>query len=45
MASPVRTYQGDRVVTIPVPTVGEIYVRYGDPGAVTIETKTETERA
>ncbi|MFH1277087.1 MAG: outer membrane beta-barrel protein [Candidatus Eisenbacteria bacterium] len=45
MASPVRTYQGDRVVTIPVPTVGEIYVRYGEPGAVTIETKTDTEAA
>lgn len=42
MASPVRTFQGDRVVTIPVPTVGEIYVRYGEPGAVTIETKTDT---
>ena len=45
MVSPVRTFQGDRVVTIPVPTVGEIYVRYGDPGAVTIETTTETDAA
>lgn len=40
MASPVRTNQGDRVVTLPVPTTGEIYIRYGEPGAVTIESKT-----
>jgi len=39
MASPVRTNQGDRVVTLPVPTTGEIYIRYGEPGAVTIESK------
>jgi hypothetical protein len=39
MASAVRTYQGDRVVVLPVPTVGEIYVRYGQPGAVKIESK------
>jgi hypothetical protein len=39
MASPVRTYQGDRVVVLPVPTVGEIYVRYGEPGAVKIESR------
>jgi hypothetical protein len=43
MASPVRTYQGDRVVTLPVPTVGEIYVRYGEPGAVSIESKSVAE--
>lgn len=43
MASPVRTYQGDRVVTLPVPTVGEIYIRYGEPGAVSIESKTVTD--
>jgi hypothetical protein len=30
------SYQGDRTVTIPVPTVGEIYIRYGEPGGVTI---------
>ncbi|MFH1680463.1 MAG: hypothetical protein ABIH26_07450 [Candidatus Eisenbacteria bacterium] len=46
MASPVRTHQGDRVVTLPVPTTGEIYIRYGEPGAVSIETKvTKTEGA
>lgn len=43
MASPVRTYQGDRVVTLPVPTVGEIYIRYGEPGGVSIESKTVVE--
>ncbi len=32
----VRTAQGDRVVTIPLPEQGELYVRYGDPGGVQI---------
>jgi hypothetical protein len=32
----VRTYQGDRIVAIPVPEVGEIYIRYGEPGGVKI---------
>ncbi len=32
----VRTPQGDRVVTIPLPEQGELYVRYGDPGGVQI---------
>ena len=34
----VRTAQGDRIVTIPLPEQGELYVRYGDPGGVQIET-------
>ena len=34
----VRTAQGDRIVTIPLPEQGELYVRYGDPGGVSIET-------
>lgn len=33
----VRTAQGDRIVTIPLPEQGELYVRYGDPGGVQIE--------
>ncbi|NNE07708.1 MAG: outer membrane beta-barrel protein, partial [Gemmatimonadetes bacterium] len=37
--SPVRTYQGDKIVTLPVPTVGEIYIRYGPAGGVSIESK------
>lgn len=32
----VRTAQGDRFVTIPLPEQGELYVRYGDPGGVQI---------
>jgi hypothetical protein len=34
---PVRTYQGDQIIAIPVPTEGEIYIRYGAPGGVRIE--------
>lgn len=34
----VRTAQGDRIVTIPLPEQGELYVRYGEPGGVSIET-------
>lgn len=41
LTTPVRTFQGDRVVTLPVPTVGEIYIRYGDPGGVHIESKVQ----
>jgi hypothetical protein len=33
----VRTADGDRIVTIPLPERGELYVRYGDPGGVQIE--------
>jgi len=32
----VRSFQGDRIVAIPVPEVGEIYIRYGEPGGVKI---------
>lgn len=28
----------DKVITVPVPEEGEIYIRYGKPGSVTIET-------
>jgi hypothetical protein len=35
-----RAPAADRMVTLPAPVKGEIYVRYGEPGAVTIETKT-----
>jgi hypothetical protein len=34
-----RSYAGERTVTIPVPTEGEIYIRYGKPGAVAIESR------
>jgi hypothetical protein len=37
---PIRNYQGDQVVTIPVPEEGELYVRYGTPGGVSIESRT-----
>jgi hypothetical protein len=30
------SYQSDNYVTLPVPSVGEIYVRYGEPGGVTV---------
>ena len=33
----VRTAQGERIITIPLPEQGELYVRYGDPGGVQIE--------
>lgn len=36
LASEVRTAQGDRIVTIPLPETGELYVRYGEPGGVEI---------
>ncbi len=41
----VRTAQGDRIVTIPLPEQGELYVRYGDPGGVQIESTFEGEEA
>lgn len=34
---PTRNYQGDRIIAVPVPTEGEIYIRYGRPGGVNIE--------
>ena len=37
-AGAVRTADGDRIVTIPLPEQGELYVRYGEPGGVAIET-------
>ena len=37
----VRTNQGDRIVTVPLPENGELYVRYGDPGGVNIESATD----
>jgi hypothetical protein len=33
---PGQSYQSDKYVTLPVPAVGEIYVRYGEPGGVTV---------
>jgi hypothetical protein len=38
-APPARGYAGERMVTIPVPTEGEIYIRYGTPGGVSIESQ------
>ncbi|MDM7914756.1 MAG: hypothetical protein QUU85_05740 [Candidatus Eisenbacteria bacterium] len=32
----IRTPQGDRVMMVPVPDQGEIYIRFGEPGAVDI---------
>ncbi len=32
-------YNGERVIQIPVPTEGEIYIRYGKPGGVSIESR------
>lgn len=34
---PARNYQSDRIIAIPVPIEGEIYIRYGRPGGVNIE--------
>jgi hypothetical protein len=33
---PQQAYQSDKVVVIPAPSVGEIYVRYGEPGGVSV---------
>ena len=30
MPTPIRTTRGERIVTIPLPERGELYVRYGD---------------
>jgi hypothetical protein len=35
-----RNYAGERVISIPVPIEGELYVRYGPAGAVRIESRT-----
>jgi len=35
----VAGYAGERMIMIPVPTEGEIYVRYGSPGGVNIEAR------
>jgi len=31
-----QSYQSDKAVVLPVPSVGELYVRYGEPGAVSV---------
>ncbi len=36
---PAHGYAGERVVVLPVPTEGEIYIRYGSPGGVSIESR------
>lgn len=41
LPTPVRTTRGERIVTIPLPETGELYVRYGDPGGVSIESSYE----
>ncbi len=38
-AATTKGYAGERTVTIPVPTEGEIYIRYGAPGGVSIESQ------
>lgn len=40
----VRSNVGSRMITLPVPENGELYVRYGEPGAVTINDATLSER-
>ncbi len=39
---PVRNYAGDRIIAIPVPVEGEIYIRYGQPGGVNINSKNQS---
>ena len=41
LPTPIRTTRGERIVTIPLPETGELYVRYGDPGGVSIESSYE----
>lgn len=41
LPTPIRTTRGERIVTIPLPETGELYVRYGDPGGVSIESTYE----
>ena len=36
LPTPIRTNQGERIVTIPLPETGELYVRYGEPGGVAL---------
>ncbi len=36
---PAGGYAGERTITVPVPTEGEIYIRYGTPGGVSIESR------
>ncbi len=36
LPTPIRTTRGERIVTIPLPETGELYVRYGEPGGVSI---------
>lgn len=40
-AAVVETYQGERRITIPLPTEGEIYLRYGRPGGVNVTSNFE----
>lgn len=40
-AQPVRTADGDRIVTLPLPEEGELYIRFGAPGGVNIESTFE----
>lgn len=40
-AAVVDTYHGERRITIPLPTEGEIYLRYGRPGGVNINSNYE----
>lgn len=35
-------YAGERMIMFPVPTEGEIYIRYGTPGGVNIESRSVT---
>ncbi len=35
-------FAGDRMIMFPVPTEGEIYIRYGTPGGVSIESRNVT---
>jgi len=37
-----RNFKSDDVIAIPVPEVGEIYIRYGEPGGVSIQSHPST---
>ncbi len=39
MPQAVRNAQGERIVTLPLPEQGEIYIRYGEPGGVNINSQ------
>lgn len=43
LPTPVRTARGERIVTIPLPETGELYVRYGDPSGAPTGTVYGTE--